>query len=98
MDKWEWFRHCADERAKELSKIVTKTEMEMTPEKWANIFIEKDGVYMNGVLISEPVKVPHPDYEMSRIFWDDATQSVKQEIIPITDIYEQPTNKSEIKK
>jgi len=58
------------------------------------IFIGKDGVYMDGVLISEPIRVPHPDYEVSRMFWDKATRSVKQEIIPITDMYEQPSNKS----
>lgn len=40
------------------------------------------------------LKIPTPDMEAVRVHWDEKTQSVKQEIIPLTDIYENPTNNS----
>lgn len=36
----------------------------------------------------------HPDTEVIHTFWDEKTQSVKQSILAISDMYEQPANKS----
>lgn len=33
---------------------------------------------------------PHPDTEVIHTFWDEKTQSVKQSILAISDMYEQP--------
>lgn len=51
-------------------------------------FMGKDGMYENGRLISKSVQHPMADCEVSRVYWDEATQSVKQEIIPAEDIWD----------
>ncbi len=45
-------------------------------------------------IMSRDIKIPVPDLEASRIYWDEETQSVKQEIISLTDIYDHQPNKS----
>ena len=43
---------------------------------------------------AETILMPHPDTEAVRTYWDEPTQSVKQEIIPIADMIEHPSNNS----
>lgn len=39
------------------------------------------------VLQNRRILIPLPDSEMVRMTWDEETQSVKQEIIPISDLH-----------
>jgi hypothetical protein len=52
------------------------------------VWIGKEGIYVDGELmaIAYP-QMPIPDLEACRIYWDEATQSVKQETIPLADMH-----------
>lgn len=36
------------------------------------------------------LEMPHPDTEAMRVYWDDETQSIKREIIPLADMWATP--------
>lgn len=55
-------------------------------------FIDKNGIHYNGELISEPIEYPAPNTEASRIYWDEESQSVKQEIVPFDKMYKPVTS------
>lgn len=51
------------------------------------VWMSKDGIYVDGELL--PIiypEMPCLDLEAVRLFWDEETQSVKQEIISIADM------------
>ena len=61
------------------------------------VWLSNEGIYVDGILISESVKVPHPNYEALQIYWDEETQSVKQEIIQIADMLIEPPEQKDDK-
>lgn len=51
------------------------------------VWIGKDGIYVDGQRLEVTIpEMPCPDLEACRIYWDEETQSVKQEIIPFKDM------------
>lgn len=39
-------------------------------------------------IMSRNIKIPAPDTEATRLAWDEESQSVKQEIIPLKDMHD----------